>query len=135
MAVFLNNGVVVTVNAIDLSNHVTSATLNWKYDSLEVTSMGATAHEYIAGLQSGSVDLEFNNDRDNGSVLQTLNGLVGTTTTVTLKQTNAATSATNPLYTFTVFVDAITPINGAVSALGTQSCSWQLSGPVVKTTS
>lgn len=135
MAVFLNNGVVVTVNAIDLSNHVTSVTLNWKYDSLEVTSMGATAHEYIAGLQSGSVDIEFNNDTATGSVLQTLNGLVGTTTTVTLKQSSAATSATNPLYTFTVFVDAITPINGATSALGTQSCSWQLSGPVVKTTS
>jgi hypothetical protein len=40
MAVFLNNGVVLTVNAVDLSDHVTAVTINRSFDELEVTAMG-----------------------------------------------------------------------------------------------
>jgi hypothetical protein len=32
MAVFLNNGVVLTVNAVDLSDHVTAVTINRSFD-------------------------------------------------------------------------------------------------------
>jgi len=42
MAVFLNNGVVLTVNAVDLSDHVTAVTINRTFDELEVTAMGMT---------------------------------------------------------------------------------------------
>ena len=34
MAVFLNNGVQVTVNAVALTDHVTSVTLNRNFDEL-----------------------------------------------------------------------------------------------------
>ena len=40
MAVFMSNGVVLTVNAVDLSNHVTSCTINRSFDVLEVKAMG-----------------------------------------------------------------------------------------------
>lgn len=128
MAIFFNQNVKCTVNAVDLSDHVKSATLNYKYDAIEVTSMGQLAHAYIGGLQSGDVTLTFNNDTATGSVLQTLNALIGTTTVITLQQDKtAAVSATNPKYTFTVFCDAITPIAGDVGALGEQSVTWQIS--------
>ena len=47
MAVFLNNGVSVTVNSVDLSDHVTSITINRTFDELEVTAMSylADTHE------------------------------------------------------------------------------------------
>jgi hypothetical protein len=35
MAVFLNNGVVLTVNAVDLSDHVTAITINRTFDELD----------------------------------------------------------------------------------------------------
>jgi hypothetical protein len=41
MAVFLNNKVGVKVNTVDLSDHVTSVTLNRSFDELEVTAMGS----------------------------------------------------------------------------------------------
>jgi hypothetical protein len=44
MAIFLSNGVVVTLNSVDLSDHVTSATINRVFDELEVTAMGDSAH-------------------------------------------------------------------------------------------
>ena len=135
MAVFLNNGVVVTVNAVDLSDHVTAVTLNRNFDELEVTAMGDSGHKFVKGLEASSITIDFLNDTATSEVLQTLQGLWGTSTTVTLKQTSAATSATNPLYTMTCLVNGTTDINGAVGDLGTQSVTWNVNGTVVITTS
>ena len=134
MAVYLSNGVVLTVNAVVLSDLVTSVTLNRTFDELEVTAMGDSGHKFVKGLEASSITIDFLNDEATSKTLQTLNGLVGTNTVVTVKQTSAATSATNPLYTMTCLVNNITPINGAVGDLSTQSVTWNVSGTVVVTT-
>jgi hypothetical protein len=135
MAVFLNNGVVVTVATVDLSNHVTSVTLNRTFDELETTAMGQSGHTFVKGLEASSLTLDFLNDTASANVLQTLQTAYGTNVTVTLKQTSAATSATNPLYTMTCLVNNLTDINGAVGDLGTQSVTWTVSGTVAIATS
>ena len=135
MAVFLNNGVVVTVNAVDLSNHVTSVTLNRSFDELEVTAMGDQGHKFVKGLEASSLTIDFLNDTASANVLATLQAAWGTSVTVTLKQTSGATSATNPLYTMTCLVNNTTDINGAVGDLGTQSVTWNVNGTVAITTS
>jgi hypothetical protein len=135
MAVFMSNGVQVTVNSVSLSDHCTSVTLNRTFDELEVTAMGDTGHKYVKGLEASSVTIDFLNDTATANVLQTLQAAWGTNVTVTLKQTSAATSATNPLYTFTALVNNTTDINGAVGDLSTQSVTWNVSGAVVITTS
>ena len=135
MAVFLNNGVVVTVNAVDLSNHVTSVTLNRTFDELEVTAMGDNGHKFVKGLEASSVTIDFLNDTASSNVLATLQAAWGTSVTVTLKQTSAIVSATNPLYTMTCLVNSTTDINGAVADLGTQSVTWNVNGTVAITTS
>jgi len=38
--VFLNNGVGLKIDTVDLSDHVTSATLTRTFDALETTAMG-----------------------------------------------------------------------------------------------
>jgi hypothetical protein len=135
MAVFLSNGVVLTVNAVDLSNHVTSVTLNRSFDELEVTAMGDSGHKFVKGLEASSVTIDFLNDTATSNVLQTLQAQWGNNATVTLKQTSAATSATNPLYTMTCLINNTTDINGAVGDLSTQSVTWNVSGTVAITTS
>ena len=134
MAVFLNNGVVVTVNTVDLSNHVTSVTLNRTFDELEVTAMGDNGHKFVKGLEASSLTIDFLNDTASANVLATLQAAWGTSVTVTLKQTSAATSATNPLYTMTCLINNTTDINGAVADLGTQSVTWTVNGTVAITT-
>lgn len=134
MAVFLNNGVVLTVNAVDLSNHVTSVTLNRTFDELEVTAMGDAGHKFVKGLEASSLTIDFLNDTATANVLATLQAAWGTSTTVTLKQTSAATSPTNPLYTMTCLVNNTTDINGSVADLGTQSVTWTVNGTVAITT-
>jgi hypothetical protein len=134
VSVYLSNGVVLTVNAVDLSSLVTSVTLNRTFDELEVTAMGDSGHKFVKGLEASSITIDFLNDEATSKTLQTLNSVLGTNTIVTLKQTSAATSATNPLYTMTCLVNNITPINGAVGDLSTQSVTWNVSGTVVVTT-
>ena len=134
MAVFMSNTVAVTVNAIDLSDHVTSITLNQAFDELEVTAMGDTGHKYVKGLESASITIDFLNDTATGKVLSTLQSAYGTNVVVTVKNTSAAVSATNPLYTMTCLVNNLTPVNGAVGDLSTQSITWNVSGAVVQTT-
>ena len=135
MAVFLNNGVVVTVNAVDLSAYVSSVTLNRTFDELEVTAMGDSGHKFVKGLEASSVTIDFFNDTATSKVLATLQAGWGTSTAVTLKQTSSATSATNPLYTMSCLINGTTDINGAVGDLGTQSVTWNVNGTVAITTS
>jgi hypothetical protein len=134
MAVYLSNGVVLTVNAVDLSTLTSAVTINRTFDELEVTAMGDSGHKFIKGLEASSITIDFFNDEASAKTLQTLNSTWGTNTTVTVKQTSAATSATNPLYTMTCLVNNITPINGAVGDLSTQSVTWNVSGVIAVTT-
>jgi len=135
VAVFLNNGVSVTVNSVDLSDHVTSVTLNRTFDELEVTAMGDSGHKFVKGLEASSLTLDFLNDTATGEVLQTLQAAWGTNVTVVIKQTSSAVSATNPSYTMTCLVNNTTDINGAVGDIGTQSVTWNVSGTVAVATS
>jgi hypothetical protein len=135
MAVFLNNGVVLTVNAVDLSDHVTAITINRNFQELAVTAMGDSGVKAVKGLEESSITIDFLNDTASAEVLQTLQAVWGTSTTVTVKQTSAATSATNPLYTMTCLVNGTTDINGAVGDLGMQSVTWNVNGTIAIATS
>ena len=134
MAVFLNNGVSVTVNSVDLSDHVTAVTINRSFDELEVTAMGDTGHKFVKGLEASSVTIDFLNDTATGKVLQTLQAAWGTSVTVVIKQTSAAVSATNPSYTMTCLINNTTDVNGSVADLGTQSVTWTVNGAIAVAT-
>jgi hypothetical protein len=134
MAVYLSNGVALTVNAVDLSNLVSSVTINRSFDELEVTAMGDSGHKFVKGLEASSITIDFFNDEATSKTLQTLNSTWGTNTVVTVKQLNTTVSATNPLYTMTCLVNNTTPVNGAVGDLSTQSVTWNVSGTIVITT-
>ena len=134
MSVYLSNGVVLTVNAVDLSTLVSAVTINRTFDELEVTAMGDSGHKFVKGLEASSITIDFFNDEATSKTLQTLQAVWGTSTTVTVKQTSAATSATNPLYTMSCLVNNTTPINGAVGDLSTQSVTWNVNGTIAVTT-
>ena len=131
MAIYLSNGVVVTLNTVALSDHVTSATINRSFDELEVTAMGDTAHKFVKGLEASTITLDFLNDTAASNVLQTLQAAWGTTVPLTLKQTSAAISATNPEYQTTVLVNNTTDINGSPADISTQSITFTCNSVIV----
>jgi len=124
MAVFLNNGVSVTFNSVDLSAYVTSVTVNQSFDELEVTAMGDTAHKFAKGLEASTITLDFLNDNAATTVIPTLRAAYGTTVPVVIKQSSGAVSASNPSYSTTVLVNNLQNVNGAVGDISSQSITF-----------
>jgi hypothetical protein len=134
MAVFLSNGVQVVLNSIDLSDHVTSATINRVFEELEISAMGDSARKFTKGLETSTITLDFLNDNlasGAGSVRAALQAAWGTTVPITLKQTNALVSTTNPEYQSTILVNNTTDINGAVGDISSQSITFTCNSPIV----
>ena len=118
MAIFLNNKVGFKVGAtpVDFSDHVTNFSLTQQADQLEVTAMGDTAHKFVTGLSADTITVTLLNDTAAGSILATLQAAYGTTVAFkAIQDSTAAVSATNVLYTGTILIDNLTPINGAVA--------------------
>jgi hypothetical protein len=139
MAQFINNKVGVKLGSadpanIDLSAYCTSFTLTRNFEEIPVTAMGDTGVRQIAGLETSTLTIEFINDNGSGAVLQTLNTLLGTNAYFKVANDKTASgSAANPFYTGLVLINNITPINGAVGDLSTQSVTFNVSGAVTKT--
>jgi hypothetical protein len=135
MAVFLN-AASVKIGAIDITDHVTSATLTQSADELEITSLGDSARKYVAGLQTGTLDLEFLNDFAAANVCATLQSAIYTTVTAKLVPGPGTTiSATNPLYTVSILINNLTPIAGAAGEMSSSSLSFTCNSTIVQTTS
>jgi len=137
MARIVLNDAKVTINSVNLSDHIASVTINQSYDVVETTAFGSTAAKTrVAGLQDHSVTLEFHQDFASSNVEATLNtigsSLIGATTTIVCSPTSSAISATNPSYTFTALCSEWTPINGSVGELATVSVTWPITGAITK---
>ena len=125
----------VTVNSVDLSDHVTQVVLNYEVDAVEVTAMSDGAHKFTGGLTNVSATVDFQQDFDAASVDATIEPLVGTTTTVVIKPTTSAVAADNPSYTLTgTYVASHTPLNASVGDLSTTSVEFQ-GGTLARATS
>lgn len=120
---YLSNPV-VTVNSVDLSDQCSGATLTQAVSQLTATAFGDTAMKYVAGLQENSIQLDLYWSTAATETYATLKSLVGTTTTITIKGSSAATSATNPLGTFTGTFLAELPVVYTVGELATCSVTW-----------
>ena len=120
---YLSNPV-VTINSVDLSDQCTGATINQRYNQLSNTAFGDTAMKYVAGLQENSIQLDLYWSTAATETYATLKSLVGTTTNITIKGSSAATSATNPLGTFTGTFLAELPVVYTVGELATCSVTF-----------
>jgi hypothetical protein len=126
MGIFLNNKVGLKIATINLSDHVTAFTLNRMRESIDVTAMGDTARKRVAGLSDDSLTISFLNDTAAASVLPTLQAAFGTTVAFqAIQDSSAAVSATNVLYSGTIFIDNLTDINGAVGDEGVLELTFQ----------
>ena len=135
MAVLVLTDASITINSVALSDHSNTVTLNYEKDSVEVTAFGITGHKFTGGLQNNSLDVELMQDFAAANVEATIFPLVGTQTTVVIKPTSGAVSATNPSYTLSdCFLASHSPVAGAVGELAMTSLSFT-GGVLTKATS
>jgi hypothetical protein len=123
----------ITVNGVVLSDRANSVELNYEIESVEVTAFG-TNRSFIGGLQNNTITIEFMQDFAAAETEATIFPLVGQQTSVTVRPSAAATSATNPLYTVTgTFLSSHTPVAASVGELAMTSLTFT-GGTLVKTT-
>ena len=125
----------ITIGGIDLSDHISSITLETKYDIVETTTFGSTAKTRVAGLADNQVSLDFMQDFSGSSVEATIFPLLGTTTSIVIKPVAGTTTTTNPQYTVSALVADWTPLKGGIGQLATASVTWPVSGAIAKVTS
>lgn len=129
----------VVLASTDISQYVTSVTLSSTLDVVETTGMSSTSRTRVAGLRDNQVTLEFNQDFASGALEQLIypsdaSTKIGTAVAMTIKPTSAATSATNPSYSFSALITEWQSVSGSVGELATVSVTWPISGAITKAT-
>ena len=129
----------LTINSVDLQNQCTSAVINYVLEQLETTAFGDSARKFggsaVTSLQNNTIEVELFQSYAASETESTIFGLVGIQTTLVLKPTSAAVSATNPSYTLTgAYLSAHTPINASLGELSTLTLTFA-GGVLTKATS
>lgn len=136
MAVMLNSTVGVKIASTDISDHVSSATLTQNFDELEITALGDLSHKFTKGLEASTLTLDFFNDFAASQITTLLQTNYGTTVTaVLIPVKGTAVSATNPLYTVSILINNLTPINGDVASINNSSITFTCNSTVAYATS
>lgn len=121
MATFALTDASVTINSVNLSAWVTSVTFPFSAEELDDTAMGDSTRSAAGGLKNWGPTIEFNQDFAAGGPDATIQPLVGTTTTISVRPTSSAVSSTNPNYTGTVLVAEYSPFGNRVGEQATCS--------------
>jgi hypothetical protein len=110
----------VSIDANDLTDQSTSATVTSTIEALEATTFADSARTYTAGLQNNEISVTMMLSYGASEVEDILQGLIGTTFNVIIGASSATPAADNPVYTLTgCYLESYTPINGSLGALQT----------------
>lgn len=132
MGLFALTAEVVTVNSVDYSDHLKSATLTVDAAQLDTTDFASGGWtEVIGGLKSGTLALEFMDDVADNDVDEELWALIGTVVAFTVKPVAGTTGASIPEYQGNVLVTTYS-VGGAVGDLAAKSLSWPISGSITR---
>lgn len=135
MAAFVITNPVIVFAGTDISDHVTSVTIDDSVADIDTTNMASGGnHTRTGGLKDGSISLELQNDFAAGSIDSLFFSNRGALVTITVKATSSATSATNPLYSASYLVNQY-KLGGKTGDLSMVSVSLPRSGALTRATS
>jgi len=127
MAKEVLRNVKILVNAVDLTDHCSSVTLDDTADEVETTAFGTAGYrEYLQGLKTAGIDAEFFNDHAAASVADTLQPLYASGGTFAVKVWPDA--AGTVVYTQVSRLYANPTLAGAVGDANTISVSFKNAG-------
>lgn len=124
----------ISLDGVDLSDHITSVALGTVFDLVEVTEMGSIAKKFVGGLENNTLALEIQQDFGIGQVESVIYPNRGLRINAIVRPVDGPLSATNPEYTFQVLVSEWAPLTGSIGNLATVSVSWPIFGAITKTT-
>ncbi len=134
MAVMALTTEYTALNGVDESSNIKSSTLVVDVNQLDTTDFASAGWtEYIGGLKSGTLSIEFQDDVAASAIDSKLWALLGTVTTFEVRLTSAVVGTSNPKWTGSVLITQHS-IGGSVGDLATKSLSFPTSGAVSRAT-
>jgi len=128
MATITYTDAFVSINSVDLSDHVKSVQLSYEAEMLDDTVMGTSGtRSNKPGLKNWTLQVEFLQDYAAASVDATLFALVGAAAFPIMVRPVKGTvvGPTNPNFTGSAVLESYPPLTGEVGALGTASASFR----------
>jgi len=114
MGIQIITGGLVSVNNVDLSDHVQECTIDYGSETQDKTTYADGTRRVIGGLKTWEIGITFLNDYDATKVHATIRPLVGTSACFEIRPINACSTTINPIITGIGIVSAYPPFGGAV---------------------
>ncbi|HEY9414194.1 MAG TPA: hypothetical protein VIQ30_05505 [Pseudonocardia sp.] len=135
MATFALTNEYLTINAVNLSDHVRAATLSAEADQLDSTAMGDSWREYTGGLKQGTLTVEFLDDFAASSVDETIWNAFNTGTAVAtaVRPVNTTIATTNPEYQQNILPNQWS-LGGSLGEMAGKSLTFPLTGAITRDT-
>lgn len=117
MALSVLTNCFVSVNGVDLSDHVVQVAVDHGAKAEDATVMGNDTENFLAGLKVSKFEVTFRQDEAAAKVNATLFPLVGpgiAAFNVILRPVNSARSATNPDYNMYCMLESFPPLGVTV---------------------
>ena len=136
MAEHVLNNAHVTLNAVNLSDHVRSVTLNYLSELVDSSAMGDENRTRLGSVKDWSMNIEFNQDYAATEVNATLFNLVGDSLVVSVYADNGeGVSNTNPRFTGTGILESYQPLGGTFADMHVTPVTIQGNGVLSMATS
>lgn len=127
--------VFLSIDGVDLSDHVQSIDITYGTESQDDTAMGDNTRQSEPGLFIHSLSATLYQDYSAGKTDATLFPLVGNSGfPVIVRPNNAAASATNPEFSNTMILTSYPPIMGAVGDEHTVTVEFAAAGDLSRAT-
>lgn len=109
----------VSINSVDLSDHVKAVRINYEAEMLDDTTMGKATRTNMPGLLNWEIEVDFVQDFAAGEVDATLFTLLGNGTPfpVAVRPVNTTVSATNPEFQGNAVLASYPPLGNQVGEL------------------
>lgn len=125
----------LSVNAVDLSDHVETLELTHNGEAVDLSAMGDGTRIFAGGLLNWELTVNWRQDYDAAKVDATIFALVGATTALILRPDTGVVAPTNPQFTGTGLVTGYSPIVGTVGDAHDAPNSFVSASALVRATS
>lgn len=121
----------VSINAVELSDHIESVTIEDSVDLQEGNVMGDTAQRRLAGLRDWSLLINWRQDFASAKVYATLQPLIGVQTAVAVRKSKTdPIGATNPEMQGNGMLEGMPVVTGSVGGVHNISTTFRCSDGV-----
>lgn len=123
----------VAINGTDISAYLKKGELALESDAQDSTTYGSAGwKEFLGGLKSGELSLNYLNDVAAAALDSIMWALFGTVVTFEVRASNAVVGASNPSYSGSILVKEWKPIGGGVGDINAADVSYPTSGAVAR---